>query len=261
MAGLAVGAFLVAAAAALFGLFAGGRTRPAASPLLSVAALAAPGRRGRVACGGVVEPGPAGALAAPLSGTSCVWYSAHVVEHWRELDRAFVRDLDGDGKLDRSEAEAAQRERSKTEQTSSDQPFALRDGTGVVLVDPTGLEPDGLHVSVRDHVGSERQGYFPDDTIPIERAGFGVGMAAGRSSSRYDRTETVLLAGQQVSVSGELVRAADGTLLIGGRHVLVTTRQLTGAPGGVAGYGSLIWLVATLAAVIGLIALVLPVHH
>lgn len=274
MAGLAVGAFVVAAVAALVGVLAGGRGgarsgdraqaaqgRAGAVMLLNVADLATGPRRGRVNLRGRVEPGPGGPLTAPLSGTPCVWWSTRVVEHWRELDRAFLRDLDGDGKLDRSEAEAAQRERSRTERATSNLPFTLRDATGAVLVETVALDPDGLHVSVRDQIGSERQGYFPDDTIPIERAGYGVGMAAGRSSSRYERLETVLVVGQVVSVSGELTQQGDGSLRISGRRVLVTTRQLADVLGGGMGAGSLSWLVAALATVIGVVALTLPAGH
>ncbi len=180
---------------------------------------------GRVGVGGRVEEGPHGALKAPLSGTACVWYRAVVTERWTELDRAFVRDIDQDGYLDRSEADAATREQRRTDADVSAHPFVLRDATGSILVDTRGMTADRLTQSVRTTAGPPVQGYFPDNTIPIERAGFGVGRASGRGPSRFDREETVLMPGQQVFVSGTVAPHPSGRLVIGGRGLVVSSRD------------------------------------
>jgi hypothetical protein len=179
---------------------------------------------GRVSLDGRAEAGPHGLLTAPLSGRPCVWYRSVVTEHWSELDRSLVRDFDRDGYLDRSEADAATRERRHTSTDASTQPFLLRDATGQVLVDPRGMTADRLTRSLRTSDRGQAQGYFPDNTVPIERAGFGVGRASGRGRSRFDREETLLAPGTPVSVTGQVVRHPDGTMAVGGAGLVVSSR-------------------------------------
>ena len=222
-----VAAGLVALAAALLAaLYAASATatarRLAGASAVTCASLTP--SSGRVGICGRVEAGSHGLLKAPLSGAACVWYRAVVTERWTELDRAFVRDIDRDGYLDRSEAEAATREQRRTDTDVSAHPFVLRDATGSILVDVRGMTPDRLTRSVHSIAGPPAQGYFPDNMVPIERAGFGVGRASGRGPSRFDREETVLVPGQEVYVRGVVAAHPGGRLGLGGSGLVVSSR-------------------------------------
>lgn len=178
-----------------------------------------PDRRGRAVVCGVVEPLSDGLVYAPVSGRSCVWFTSTVVEYWVERDHDRVRDFDGDGPLHHGEMRPARRGRGRTEKQASQRPFLIRDDTGAVRVDPAGLRVGYLPVSVRDSVSG----------MPSSGGAIAVDFAPGarrmRRSSRFDRTEVVLLPGEQVYVTGRIVRGRDGTAVLGGRGLTVSRRS------------------------------------
>lgn len=229
-------------------------------------------RGGRRMVAGVVEPLPreapearesgrtgravkatGGLVTAPLSGRSCVWFHSTVVEHWVEAERPQVRDFDGDGPLHHGELRRARRGRKRTEAASSECRFVVRDATGSVVVDPRVLRAEGLPVSVRDSVA---RAAVPG-AVAVD---FGAGMDRVRRSSRYERSETVLVPGQHVVISGRIRHERDGTPVLAARRV---SRRAEPAAAGVRRRRGLRvgWLVGVLSAVTGVAALLASTRH
>lgn len=173
---------------------------------------------GRAIVCGVIEPVSDALLYAPVSGRSCVWFTSTVVEYWVDRDRDRVRDFDGDGPLHHGEMRPARRGRRRTETKASQRPFLLRDDTGVIEVDPVGLRAGHLPVSVRDSVGG----------VPSSGGAIAVDFAPGGRrlgrSTRFDRTEFVLVPGERVYITGQVVRRRDGGTVLGGRGLVVSRR-------------------------------------
>ncbi|NYE45109.1 hypothetical protein HDA32_000229 [Spinactinospora alkalitolerans] len=95
---------------------------------------------------GQAEPGPAGPLTAPFSGSPCVWYRTEVVRHYRKR----VRDGKGNHRT--------QNRRETVEKNASHQPFQIRDTTGRVAFDPAGADVDSPAKShQRYERGSQRR--------------------------------------------------------------------------------------------------------
>lgn len=250
---LGVGALVVAAVAMLAATSANAaRRRGAVTPVLTVAQL--PGHTGPVIVAGVIDAGPDGVLRAPLTNTPCVWYSATTVERWYELDRAFVRDLDGDGRLDRSEVEAARRERHHVETDTDSVPFVLRDDTGSVPVQASAVRPDRLPRHAGGS-GSLNQGGMPDDVLPLHRAGYGPGLAAARGPVRRDVEETAVRLGDRVTLLAEAVRSG-GRAVLTGDPVVVSGRMPEEMQTAGAWSARLAWAVAVVAVVVATVALV-----
>lgn len=226
---------LVIAVVALVGSLTGtlARLRAPRVPVVDCADLARTGGRATVV--GVVEPPSEreGPLYAPVSGRACAWFTSTVVEYWVEHDRDRVRDFDGDGPLHHREMRTARRGRSRAENRTSRRPFVVRDDTGTVLVDPVDLRADRLPVSVRDSVGDTVGGVAAvgarDGAVAVD---FGSGVRRTRRVARYDRTETVLMPGERVFVTGQVVRRRDGTVVLGGRGATVSRGASAGARGG-----------------------------
>jgi len=243
----------------LFGRYLGRSTRQTTHQPTRCAALREDS--GRVLLTGIVEPGPHGMLSAPVSGRPCVWHSSTMIERWSELDRSLVRDFDRDGYLDRSEAEAAQRTRNSTKTNVSTEPFSLRDTTGRVLIDPRGLRGRQLSRSVQSSSGPPYQGYFPDNTVPIERAGFALNRAAPRGRSQVERSETILVPGNRVYLSGKVIRLADGEAVIGA-PLRISTRSFSDVQRHTAPIAQLMtWLLALTAGAIGTVSLIIATRR
>jgi hypothetical protein len=172
-----------------------------------------------------------------------------VVETWREADRAFVRDFDGDGPLDPQDLEPARRgSRSRT--NSSSRPFVVRDRSGIVLVEPEGLDADLLPVAVRDRIGPG----LPGEIEPMAGAGYALPSVV-RTGTRLDRTETSLAEGDRVVVSGRVLRESDAGAVLGGPELVVEVRE-PGRPARGVRVARAGWAVAAVAGVLGTVFLV-----
>ncbi|MGR6999806.1 GIDE domain-containing protein [Yinghuangia aomiensis] len=192
-------------------------------------------------------------MTAPVSGRSCVWFHSTVVEHWVEAERPQVRDFDGDGPLHHAELRRARRGRKRTEAASSECRFVVRDATGSVVVDPRVLRAEGLPVSVRDSVARA--------AVPGAVAvNFGAGADRMRRSSRYERSETVLVPGQHVVISGRVRHERDGTPVLAARRVSRRAERAATGDRGRRGL-RLGWLVGVLSAVTGVAALLAGTRH
>ncbi|NUP31703.1 MAG: hypothetical protein HOU01_08295 [Streptomycetaceae bacterium] len=194
-----------------------------------------------------------GLVTAPVSGRSCVWFHSTVVEHWVEAERPRVRDFDGDGPLHYGELRRARRGRKRAEAVSSGCRFVVRDATGSVVVDPRVLRAEGLPVSVRDSVAR----VAVPGAVAVD---FGAGADRVRRSSRYERSETVLVPGQHVVISGRVRHERDGTAVLAARRV---SRRAERAATGVRRRRGLRvgWLVGVLSAVTGVAALLASTRH
>ncbi|MCF2529489.1 GIDE domain-containing protein [Yinghuangia soli] len=200
-----------------------GRLGSRASRLAAVTCADLVRHEGRAIVSGVVEPLPDGLVYAPVSGRSCVWFTSTVVEHWVEHDRDRVRDFDGDGLLHRTEMRPARRGRSRAETRTSARAFLLRDETGSVVVEPAGLRADRLPASVSDSVDGSGPA-VPPGVLTVD---FAAGAGRSRRSSRYERSETVLVPGERVFICGQVLLRRDGTAVLGGRDLTVSRRPPT----------------------------------
>ncbi|CAN5740626.1 hypothetical protein BH20ACT2_BH20ACT2_10610 [soil metagenome] len=185
---------LVGAVVAAVYAFAAGATARSVSAALTVTCADATTADGVIAVSGTAEPGPEGPVHAPLSGTACVWYEVETVERWDDHE-------------DDDDPATGRGTRTESRRQVSDRPFVLRDAFGTVLVDPHGgAKADHLPVSFEEH-----------------------GVAAGDTpgESRADHKESVLVTGDAVFVTAEVVAHRDGLAVLGGPGLLVSGR--TGA--------------------------------
>ncbi|MDI2132508.1 GIDE domain-containing protein [Yinghuangia seranimata] len=240
--------------------FAAARFAPWATRTPRLTCEDAAAHRGRATVAGVVEPLPGGLVYAPVSGRSCVWFTSTVVESWAEADRLSVRDFDGDGPLHVGELRPARRGRSRAETKASRRTFVLRDDTGTVLVDPDGLRADRLPVSVRDSIGGAGTPRF-GGVGGVVAVDFAAGAARRvRRATRYDRTETLLVPGERVFLTGRVVRRSDGVAVLGGPAMVVSRRSpedvartcLRARAG---------WALGALSGLFGVVALVAAARH
>ena len=159
---------------------------------------------------GAAAPGPNGLLKAPLSGEECVWHNSVVTEHYWDWE---YRTVNGERRRERE-----RKTRTVSSQASSI-PFAVRDDSGTVLVDPTEARVDEAR-SVWDH---------------FEDSGAGVGvrfsigpfdLTSGDDTIGYQQREWALLPGDRLFVHGA-ISGASGTATIGKGtgHLVISTRS------------------------------------
>ena len=143
---------------------------------------------------GTAEPGPDGPLAAPLSGTACVWHQHTVVRRYEVVDME-------DGKR-------VTRRREETESVlTTETPFLLRDAGSEVLVVPT-RRVDAAEQSVDDFQRAK----------PYER----------RGTTGWKRCEWVVRPGTRLFVHGEAVDRGGELVVVepeGRDKLLVSTRS------------------------------------
>ncbi|MEU5265206.1 hypothetical protein [Amycolatopsis sp. NPDC021455] len=197
------------------------RRRLARLPVTRCAEVTASGQR-LCAVEGRSSPGPAGPLIAPLSGEPCVWYFSQVVENTIS---------DGGSTILAWEA-------------GGDMAFAVRDGSGAVLVDGrlvhpvrrssrTGHRPPVRHVVAED-VSSARESAHLRGLIArglVSGESFERGLLS--SSLGWSVREDVLPAGEPLHVQGR-PGFRNGHPLLGearGKHLVTgaTRAQLTDA--------------------------------
>lgn len=143
---------------------------------------------------GTAQPTPGGPLAAPLTGTPCVWSRVLVKERYWHA----THDENGDP--------VRQQQTRTVVDRRSDARFVLTDSTGAVLVDPAGIEPDGAQ-KVLDRFQPDSSGR----PVPF----LGVMSRADSDTIGYELAEWVLHPGVPVYVLGEAGDAGDGTPVIG----------------------------------------------
>jgi hypothetical protein len=161
---------------------------------------------------GAAQPGPGGLITAPQSGDDGVWFAHKVTRHWWEVEP-------DDGDSDHR-AERRKRERVVSEQRS-EQPFAVDDGSGRVLIHHGGhkLEraPGVRKVSAR---GGPPEGYKKGVVGFVEQ------LDDRREWFEYE--EWLLPAGTQLFVSGEVGLHGDA-LAIGkpsnGGQLVISTKS------------------------------------
>jgi len=157
---------------------------------------------------GKAAPGPGGALTAPFSTGDCVWHRSTVTHHYWEMKR------DSDGDRRRVEGQRA------VSEDQSQEPFLLDDGTGTILVQPRGEQPDGAP-KVHSHFEKDEEaaatGYPALASLGNFVAKVAGGAAAfGRSSGTlgYEFEEWAVRPGDHLYVLGEVT--TDGERLVMG---------------------------------------------
>lgn len=181
-------------------------------------AAAGPGAyREQVELDGTAQPGPAGLLTSPVSGTACVWHAHKVTRHYRRE----TRDSQGRRRTEKRTEELVD-ERSR-------EPFLLRDGGGEVLVVPT-ERVDGA----RKVVSEMREPTTERERTQISIGSFSLSLPSGSGDDTigFEHEEWVVTPGTRLFVAGE---AADrgGALEVrgpadpgsGGRLVLSTRSE------------------------------------
>lgn len=154
-------------------------------------AAAGPGAyRERVELEGVVAPGPQGPLRSEVSGSECVWHRHTVTRHYEEVRR------DSEGRRRTS------KRREKMADSTTRDPFVLRDAAGEILVVPVGGVRDARK-SVSEFRDTDRR----EETTDIRLGSFSLSLPRESRGGTlgYEYEEWVLPAGTKVFVSGEVV--------------------------------------------------------
>ncbi|GAA1900052.1 E3 ubiquitin ligase family protein [Streptomyces sodiiphilus] len=160
---------------------------------------------------GVAQASGSGELTAELSGTACVWHR-HTVTH-----KYWETTTDSEGNRKRQERS------SVVSQHISGSPFAVRDDTGEITVDPAKNRVDGAEKVLDRFERGGRTGAelrIGSLSVPLT--------SGGGDTIGYQHEEWVLPAGRRLYVLGE-VSDAGGSLVIGepedGGHFIVSTRS------------------------------------
>jgi hypothetical protein len=170
----------------------------AATPTIGagdVAAVADRDREVRVEVEGAADPGPAGPLTAPLSGTPCVWHRTVITRSYRKWE------TDDEGKRREVTGTNVVHDRHSTE------PFTIVDVSGQVPVYAGDLRPDGAErvLSEREH----GRGPFAGRAKSIGASGLGSG--PGTTESHLFE-EWVIRPGTNLYVLGA-VRGSEGVAI------------------------------------------------
>lgn len=117
---------------------------------VAIAGLAAmpPGDGGTCAITGFAEPGPAGPLVAPMSGRPCVWFHAKIVEHWTTTVTTIAPGPNGTT----IPTTQTNHHRRLLHENGSPPQFAVRDQTGIAVLDFLGTRVDRPFPSFRNRV-------------------------------------------------------------------------------------------------------------
>lgn len=157
-----------------------------ATETVSIGSLASlpPGNGTTCEIKGTAEPGPAGQLKGPMSGRPCVWFHARVEEHWRTHHYH-------DGRRET-------RTHNRTVQENGSPPqFAVRDDTGIALLDFNGTKVDSPIQSFHNRVPA----------IPGNAVGLAIEFLSDKHDHYLEYTETIVAPGQPIYALGK-----------GGRH-------------------------------------------
>lgn len=169
--------------------------------------------RERIELEGTVAPGPGGPLSSEISTTECVWHRHKVTRHYEEVRR------DNEGRRRTS------KRKDKMVDTSTREPFILRDETGEIAVVPV----NGIR-HARKSVSEFREADRRNDSTDIRFGSFSLSLPRGNQGGGtlgYQYDEWVLAPGTRVFVSGDVVDR-NGHLEVrapeGGR-LLISTRS------------------------------------
>jgi hypothetical protein len=193
---------------------------------------------------GTAEPGPQGALRAPESGGDVVWHRTKVTHRYWAMETRTV-----DGKTTR---ERVERSETVSDDTSS-APFAVRDASGTIAVDPRGAEVDAPERVV------DR---FEQGGQAAERGGFLAGLLRSGADSGtigFRREEWVLRPGARLWIHGEVADAL-GTPTFGkpakGDYIISTRSEaeVVGDARATAKFANVVAIIAGIAGVALLVA-------
>ncbi|MGW0517679.1 GIDE domain-containing protein [Crossiella sp. NPDC003009] len=158
---------------------------------------------------GHAEPGPHGPLVSELSRTECVWH--------RHLVRRRYRKVSTDSRGRRKVSEHTE----TVAENSSGPLFGVRDGSGLVYVDPAGARPDAPELVMQRFEPAEQapQGFLDQLLGPSRQAG----------TIGYEYNEWVLRPGARLFVHGLLADRGQGPLVFGrpakGPYVISTRSE------------------------------------
>ena len=174
---------------------------------------------------GQAAPGEGGAIKAPHSGVEVVWHRSTVTHRYWEMEEKVV---DGDRTRNRVEREEV------VSNITSSSPFAVRDATGVVAVNP-----DGADVDRPERVLDRFDPHVENSSAPVPSGLAGVLSSFLRSGSQsgtlgFEYEEWVIRPGARLYVHGE-VSDASGRVAFAkpaeGRYMISTRseEQIVGA--------------------------------